>query len=102
MTYRPLPDSLTIKSSEIEGLGLFAVEDIPEGTPLGIPHVADEGCGNGYIRTPLGGFFNLSDTPNCKAAIQQYEHRSVIVLMTLRDIKAGEEITAHYWLYDLS
>ena len=28
--YKPLPDSLTIKDSKIEGLGLFATEDISE------------------------------------------------------------------------
>ena len=29
--YKPLPDSLTIKASGIEGLGLFAKKNIPEG-----------------------------------------------------------------------
>ena len=29
MMYRPLPDSLTVKNSEIHGLGLFATKDIP-------------------------------------------------------------------------
>ena len=28
MSYRPLPDGLTIKGSPIEGLGLFATQDI--------------------------------------------------------------------------
>ena len=37
-SYRPLPASLTIKSSEIDGLGLFAIEDISEGTYLGETH----------------------------------------------------------------
>ena len=27
--YRPLPDYLTIQPSKIEGLGLFAIKDIP-------------------------------------------------------------------------
>ena len=30
MSYRPLPDGVTIKRSPIEGLGLYATEDIPE------------------------------------------------------------------------
>jgi len=30
--YKPLPDSLTIKKSEIEGLGIFATKDIKKNT----------------------------------------------------------------------
>jgi hypothetical protein len=55
-TYRPLPKSVTIKQSKIEGLGLFAIENIPAYTVLGIAHVYDEDFENRYIRTPLGGF----------------------------------------------
>ena len=36
MMYKPLPDSLTIKESNIEGLGLFATCSISKGTNLGI------------------------------------------------------------------
>ena len=60
--YKPLPDSLTIKTSGIEGLGLFAKKNIPKGTTLGISHMKMNGM---LIRTPLGGFINHSDTPNC-------------------------------------
>ena len=51
MTYKPLPDSLTIKPSSINGLGLFATQDIKNGTQLGITHIliSDE-----IIRSPLG------------------------------------------------
>jgi len=38
-TYRPLPESLTIKKSGIDGLGLFAVDDIEISTELGITHI---------------------------------------------------------------
>ena len=38
--YRPLPPYLTIKSSSVEGLGLFAVEPIGKSTNLGISHVS--------------------------------------------------------------
>jgi hypothetical protein len=34
--WRPLPDSITIKESKIEGLGVFATKDIPLDTDLGI------------------------------------------------------------------
>ena len=38
-SWRPLPDFLTIKPSKIEGLGLFAVNDIPPGADLGMRHI---------------------------------------------------------------
>jgi SET domain-containing protein len=95
--YRPLPNSLTIKQSEINGLGLFAVSDIIKGTNLGITHVEDYEFQDSYIRTPLGGFFNHSETPNIKLDYQGDHHK---VMVTLRDIKSGEEITGKYTTYD--
>ncbi len=95
MTYRPLPANVTIAPSGIEGLGLFAVRWIEKGAELGVTHVADEAFVNGYIRTPLGGFFNHSDNPNCEA----YVDGRFVKLRTLQDIEAGEELTAFYWLY---
>ena len=38
-SYRPLPASVTINNSKIDGLGLFAVENIKEGTYLGETHL---------------------------------------------------------------
>jgi len=93
--YRPLPKYLTISASNIEGLGLFAVEDIPSNTQLGIGHVKDERFEDGWIRTPLGGFINHSDTPNCDLI----ENEEFILLATNRDIMAGEELTLLYTLY---
>ena len=60
--YKPLPDSLTIQPSGIEGQGLFANQDIPAREHLGITHIK---LGEKIIRTPLGGFINHSDNPNC-------------------------------------
>ena len=37
--YKPLPDSLTIKTSKVNGLGLFAKETIPQATNLGMTHI---------------------------------------------------------------
>ena len=36
--YRPLPESLTIAESDIDGLGLFATENIFAKTTLGHTH----------------------------------------------------------------
>ena len=96
--YRPLPPYLTIKSSSVEGLGLFAVESIKKSTNIGISHITDRHFTNGYIRTPLGGFINHSNTPNCKKFIEG----RIISIITLKDIKAGEELTLKYTLYDPS
>ena len=63
MSYRPLPDGVTIKRSPIEGLGLYATEDIPENTFIGLTHILDERFENNYLRTPLGGFYNHSNDP---------------------------------------
>ena len=102
--YRPLPFNLTIKESPIEGLGLFATQFIPTGTDLGMTHIYDERFENNYIRLPLGGFFNHSENPNCKiieSLIDEKGNSNLhLRLITIKDIKAGEEITAKYTLYN--
>jgi len=97
MSYRPLPNVVTIINSPIDGLGLFATQDIPAGYELGVSHVRDVRFENGYIRTPLGGFYNHSDDPNCEA----YKDEDFIRLRTIKDVALGEELTGFYWLYDL-
>ena len=37
--YKPLPDSLTIKTSTVNGLGVFAKATIPQATNLGMTHL---------------------------------------------------------------
>ena len=93
--YRPLPPYLTISTSSIDGLGLFATKNIPSGTNMGIGHVKDDRFENGWIRTPLGGFINHSDNPNCDIV----ESNDFLSLSTNRDVKAGEELTLYYTLY---
>ena len=133
--YKPLPTQLTIKNSPIEGLGIFATEDIKKNTFLGITHIRDEQFENKYIRTPLGGFYNHSNDPNVirmvsdtlpklkfgdetdpqkkteevkngKANLdnafyhlQEKSDAKYMFLISIKDIKAGQEITANYNLY---
>ncbi len=94
--YMPLPDSLTIMKSEVHGLGLYAVSKIDAKVNLGISHIKDERFENSYSRTPLGGFFNHSETPNCEV-IYDFDF---IYLKTLVDIQPGEELTVHYTFYN--
>ena len=97
--YKPLPDSLTIKESSIQGLGLFAKLDIKSKTNLGLTHIYNEDYKDNYIRTPLGGFFNhCSVNPNCRIL----KSDDFLYLITIKDIKEGEELTAKYTLYNPS
>ena len=93
--YKPLPYYLTIKQSQIEGLGLFSTEDIDPDFRIGVSHIKDNRFPNGYSRTPLGGFFNHSENPNCKVVYED----DFIFLETIKQIKAGEELTAKYTFY---
>ena len=96
MTYRPLPKQVTIKQSEIEGLGLYSTESLYPGQYLGITHVVNDRFENGYIRTPLGGFINHSEEPNCEV---REDVDGNLMLFTLRPILPNEELTLKYNLY---
>ena len=92
--YQPLPDQLYIRRSAIDGMGLFAKEDIEGNVNLGLTHIVVDGE---LIRTPLGGFVNHSDEPNCIKLKEGNRYN----LFTLRDIKAEEEITLKYTFYKI-
>jgi len=103
--YKPLPESLTIKQSGINGLGLFAQEGIAQGKNLGMTHIKLNG---NMVRTPLGGFINHSDTPNTVKAELLMTNEGKIKfnykkwnLVTLRNIKEGEELTVAYTFYNV-
>ena len=100
--YKPLPESVTIKRSGINGLGVFANQEIKQGTNLGITHLKID---DKIIRTPLGGFINHSNTPNCeKIELHANGHetfRKKWNLVTLQDIKKGEELTLRYTFYNV-
>ena len=97
--YKPLPESLTIKQSGINGLGLFAQEGIAQGTNLGTTHIKIE---DNIIRTPLGGFINHSNTPNVvKVELRDEKYTKKWSLVALRDLKKGEELTIRYTFYNI-
>ena len=97
--YKPLPKGVTVKNSEVEGLGLFATKNIPDDTVLGIVHVLDKNFPHGAIRTALGAFYNHSEKPNCMNLKGFWHQIPVRYLCTIKEIKAGEELTAKYTLY---
>ena len=129
--YKPLPNCLTIKKSPIEGLGLYATSNIKANCFIGLTHIQDESFENGYIRTPLGGFYNHSNEPNVRRVVSdnlpklkcgdtidealdaekihygkasrenlypKIEGRYMFIVST-KEIKPGEELTANYNLY---
>ena len=133
--YKPLPKQLTIKASAIEGLGVYAVEDIKKNSFIGVTHIRDEQFENKYIRTPIGGFYNHSNEPNVIRMVsdtlpklqfgdlvdpkkntreekdknknlenafyhlQEKSDAKYMFLISIKDIKSGEELTANYNLY---
>jgi len=129
--YKPLPKCLTIKKSPIEGLGLHATKNIKTNSFIGLTHIQDKDFENGYIRTPLGGFYNHSNEPNVRRVVSDILPKmkcgdqidesldvekipdgkanrenlypkvegKYMFIVSIRDIKAGEELTANYNLY---
>ena len=129
--YKPLPKELTIKKSPIEGLGLYAQSDIKANCFIGLTHIQDRNFENGYIRTPLGGFYNHSNEPNVRRVVSDHLPKlkcgdpidesldatkipdgkasrknlypnvqgKYMFIVSTREIKAGDELTANYNLY---
>jgi len=102
MTYRPLPKELRLGFSDIHDIGVFAKESIPKGTNLGMSHMKMRDT---IFRTPLGGFINHADEPNCtKIELlmrEDSEDYKKWNLMTMQDIKEGEELTLTYTFYKI-
>ena len=104
--YKPLPKELRLGFSDIHDIGLFAKENIPKATNFGMSHIQ---VSDTIIRTPLGGFINHSDNPNCgKVKLyftsenkQPAYNFSKWNLVTIKDIKEGAALTLKYTFYDL-
>jgi len=102
--YKPLPESLTIKPSEVNGLGLFAQKGIAQGADLGISHIKIENDEkeDEIFRTPLGGFINHAEDANVvKVELHDDRYKKRWDLIALRNIKAGEELTVKYTFYNV-
>ena len=95
--YRPLPSGLTVTDSRISGQGLFTTRRLVMGTILGISHYRIDGE---YIRTPLGGFINHAETPNCqRSQIRVKPGFDKWSITVIEDIEEGDELTLKYKLY---
>jgi SET domain-containing protein len=111
-----LPRLIT-RSSDIHAAGCFTLENVPKGTVVleytGERITKEEGdrrydgrsftylfgVGNGKIVIDGHGmamFINHSCDPNCEVD----EVAGRIFIKTRRNLKAGDELTYDYWLYD--
>lgn len=111
-SYKPLPDILTLKVSDIHGIGLFSKSNIKANVNLGQSHEIKIDKNpfkiNEVVRRPLGGFINHSENPNCRILdegdmLKYTEGKEIVFafycnyfLVTLRSIGAGEELTVDY------
>ena len=105
--YKPLPKELRLGFSKIHDIGLLAKEKINRGQNLGISHIQ---IGKELFRTPLGGFINHSDNPNCTKSMARITNAADLTLktdykiwrlFTLDDIKEDEELTLTYTFYKI-
>ena len=94
--YNPLPDDLSIRKSDIHGHGIFANKEIKKDQALGSTHIKVPMI-LGYIRTPLGGFLNHSNKPNCVLEVTRDWYDYIIYnVFTTRLIKKNEELLLEY------
>ena len=99
--YRPLPKELRLGFSKIHDIGLFAKEKINRGQNLGVSHIQ---IGKELFRTPLGGFINHSDDPNCTKSVFRINNGTSYKtwrLFAIEDIESGDELTITYTFYKI-
>ena len=92
--YQALPRGCYIDYSSIAGQGLFSRLLLAVGAELGMSHLIIE---DEIIRTPLGGFINHSNTPNC----EKYKIGDRYYIKTIKPIKPQEELTLRYTFYSV-
>ena len=94
--YKPLPDNLEIKKSDIDGHGIFAKHTLRKGVDLGSTHIKVPMI-HGYVRTPLGGFVNHSSDNNCILYVKEdWDDYIIYNIITTKKILANEEILLNY------
>jgi len=108
---------LITRSSDIHAAGCFTLEDLPKGTVV-LEYTGERitkaegdrrydgrsftylfGIGDGAVVIDGHGmamFINHSCHPNCE--VDEVDGR--IFIRTVRNLRAGEELTYDYWLYD--
>jgi SET domain-containing protein len=88
------------------GLGFLQRRTLKKDHNFGMTHLK---FGEKLIRTPLGGFLNHSDDPNCVKTKLRFttengstKHGYIFWnLVVIEDIKKGEELTVKYTFYNV-
>ena len=95
------------KDSSRDRLSKIAKKKIEKGHNFGMSHLK---IGTRLIRTPLGGFLNHADDANCFKTKLLYTNEDdpkikmdykVWNLISIKDIKEGEELTVTYTFYKI-
>tara|TARA_E500000331_G_scaffold345783_1_gene383781 strand:+ start:399 stop:683 length:285 start_codon:yes stop_codon:yes gene_type:complete len=92
VTYRALPEGLFIANSPIAGQGIFSKKSLLVGTQLGLSHLI---IGEEIFRTPLGGFINHSDSPNC----EKFQVDDKYYVKVIKSVAPMEELFLKYTFY---
>ena len=92
--YQALPSTLHVKDSPVAGQGIFALEEIPVGMVLGMSHIIIDDV---IYRTPLVGFINHSDDPNC----MKWNEDNKYFVKTIKPIHRDEELFLKYTFYKI-
>jgi hypothetical protein len=82
---QPECDKVEIKDSPIEGKGVFVTEPVKKDNVFALARILNN-------RTPVGRYTNHSDEPNATGIVKD----NLGMLVALRDIEEGEEITVNY------
>ena len=94
--YNPLPKEVYLQKSNIDGHGIFASQNLDGNFEIGATHIKVPMV-QGFIRTPLGGFVNHSDNPNCVLQItRDWDDYTVYSLFTIQPIKKNVELVLTY------
>lgn len=82
---QPITEEIEIKSSKIEGMGVFTKQAKAKGEIIALAR-------DGYKRTPAGRYCNHSNKPNCEGII----HGNKGYFRTLDELPKGAEMTVDY------
>ena len=77
---------------------MFTQLFVPKGVNFGVSHIKIQ---DEIIRTPLGGFINHSDKPNCEKVELKSTNYTKYNLVAIKNIKAWEELTVKYTFYNV-
>jgi len=94
VTYRALPQGLFVGNSPVSGQGIYSKYELPEGKELGMSHYLEN---DEIYRTPLGGFLNHSNNPNC----EKYKVGNKYYVKTIKSIGPIEDLFLRYTFYEV-